>query len=101
MCEQLTSQRQCRCCGCTDNDACQVNGVACCWIDEELCSACAGIEDIVNTLAGQAWLVKLLEATKQQFDAGQLPSGHVACNADYLMDRFPIDVDLDDREGLA
>lgn len=33
--------RVCRQCGCTDDRACVVDGVACHWVEPNLCSACA------------------------------------------------------------
>ena len=36
------SVRSCRVCGCTDFNACiEPDGFPCCWVEEELCSACA------------------------------------------------------------
>lgn len=36
--------RECRVCGCTDNDACAPvggrNGLACSWVADDICSAC-------------------------------------------------------------
>lgn len=34
----------CRVCGCTDDFACEDDGTGtpCCWIEPDLCSACAG-----------------------------------------------------------
>jgi hypothetical protein len=36
-----TSARVCRVCGCTDTTPCIRRGSACCWVSEDLCSACA------------------------------------------------------------
>jgi hypothetical protein len=33
----------CWVCGCTDSRACVTNGVPCHWVEEDLCSACAGM----------------------------------------------------------
>lgn len=38
---QLSSERMCRVCGCTDDSPCDVGGVACSWVLEDLCSRCA------------------------------------------------------------
>jgi hypothetical protein len=35
--------RTCRSCGCTDLQACVVEGVPCSWVEADLCSACAGL----------------------------------------------------------
>jgi hypothetical protein len=32
--------RRCRICGCTDSNACITEDGPCCWIWEDLCSAC-------------------------------------------------------------
>lgn len=34
------SERTCRTCGCTDANACLVNGIPCHWVSPEECSAC-------------------------------------------------------------
>ena len=32
----------CRVCGCTDDNACiEPDGFPCCWVEQDLCSACA------------------------------------------------------------
>jgi hypothetical protein len=36
--------RQCRCCHCTDAVACSTAEGECYWIEDDLCSACAGID---------------------------------------------------------
>jgi hypothetical protein len=42
----MTLFRQCRICGCTDISACTgKDGSPCCWVDDDLCSACAEIWD--------------------------------------------------------
>lgn len=35
----------CRVCGCTDDHACEGG---CSWVEEDLCSACVGKEDVGN-----------------------------------------------------
>lgn len=45
--DQLVKIRTCRVCGCTDNDCSQCiekTGQPCHWVEEDLCSACAGAE---------------------------------------------------------
>jgi len=37
----MKDKRKCRVCGCTDNRACPGG---CYWVEEDLCSACAGKE---------------------------------------------------------
>lgn len=34
------AERRCRKCGCTEMAACVTDGIACSWIEEDLCSAC-------------------------------------------------------------
>jgi len=44
----LFALRECRVCGCTDAEACEdIDGLACHWVEEDLCSECAG--DKVST----------------------------------------------------
>ncbi len=33
-------KRKCRVCGCTDDRACVTDGLACSWVEADLCSAC-------------------------------------------------------------
>ena len=37
----MSKERGCRKCGCTETRACVTDGVACHWVEEDLCSACA------------------------------------------------------------
>jgi hypothetical protein len=39
--------RRCRKCGCTEFNACLVDGVPCWWVEEDLCSACAGTPSLI------------------------------------------------------
>jgi len=39
--DETFDKRKCRVCGCTDDNACMVNGVVCHWVEEDLCSFCA------------------------------------------------------------
>jgi hypothetical protein len=46
--EKKQEKRRCRVCGCTDDDCRQCiekTGEPCYWVEEDLCSACAGKED--------------------------------------------------------
>ena len=57
----VEGQRRCRVCGCTEARACEVLGIPCCWVTEDLCSACATIEQLVNSEdAGWPWLLTVL-----------------------------------------
>jgi hypothetical protein len=59
--ERIEATRQCRVCGCTDLQACDVAGVPCCWIEEDLCSACAPMRAVLASEdAGRPWLVQVL-----------------------------------------
>jgi len=48
--------RKCRVCGCTDDGPCVVADVPCCWVQDDLCSACATISEIIESSSGQRWL---------------------------------------------
>lgn len=50
----------CRVCGCTDDLACDVHGVACFWVEDDLCSACAPIAAVVAQPGGLAWALHYL-----------------------------------------
>lgn len=55
--------RRCRVCGCTDDRACVVQGVPCCWVSEDLCSACATVQELLASEdAGWPWLVCVMSA---------------------------------------
>ena len=57
----LFRRRRCSRCGCTEHDACQVLGVPCCWIREDLCSACATLAELIESEdAGYPWLMSVL-----------------------------------------
>jgi len=58
-----TNQPRCDTCGCSDHDACGINGVPCTWIEENLCSTCASLEQLLASEAGRYWLGSLLFAT--------------------------------------
>jgi hypothetical protein len=54
-------RRRCRVCGCTDHDACTVLDVPCCWVGEELCSACAPLGQLLESEdAGLPWLITVM-----------------------------------------
>jgi hypothetical protein len=42
----------CSSCGCTDDDACVIQGVPCHWVEPGLCSACAPDDDLDRELPG-------------------------------------------------
>ena len=51
---------RCRCCGCTDFDACvdPETGEACHWVAPDLCSACDPSLDELASAAFERWLEK-------------------------------------------
>lgn len=56
-------KRRCSRCGCTDDRACVVAGVPCCWIGPELCSACATTAELLESEeSGYPWLVSVMAA---------------------------------------
>lgn len=52
----MPSKRRCRKCGCTDNNACVTNGIACHWVEADLCSACAGLPADAVHVPERLWL---------------------------------------------
>jgi hypothetical protein len=60
----MATERTCPVCSCTELDPCRVHGVPCAWLHSEgegdLCTACAAIEDLVESDAGLLWLDLLL-----------------------------------------
>jgi hypothetical protein len=44
--------RLCRSCGCSEDDACVGESGACFWIEQDLCSACAGEERFAHCECG-------------------------------------------------
>lgn len=52
--------RKCRVCGCTDDRACLVQDIPCCWIEADLCSACATLGQLLGSEdAGVPWLAEV------------------------------------------
>jgi len=47
--------RRCRQCGCTEVTACTVASVPCCWVEDDLCSACA-VQPFLRSAVGLHWL---------------------------------------------
>jgi hypothetical protein len=47
-------ERSCRVCGCTDLSACVDEDGPCCWVDEDLCSACQGRAEKATAAAHSA-----------------------------------------------
>lgn len=53
--------RTCRVCGCTDKRACLVLGISCCWIEEDLCSACGTAAQLIASEdVGLPWLIDVM-----------------------------------------
>jgi hypothetical protein len=60
------SERRCRVCGCTDEQACLVEGLPCCWAEEDLCSACATPAELRRTEHGRKWLERLTQRLRKR-----------------------------------
>jgi hypothetical protein len=45
----------CVICGCTEERACDVQGVPCCWVGPRLCSGCAPLHAVLQTEHGRQW----------------------------------------------
>lgn len=72
---QQVPKRRCKRCGCTDDHACVVAGVPCCWIGPDLCSACATTAELLaDEEAGYPWLVSVM-ATHIEAVLAQQPIG--------------------------
>ena len=55
------TMRSCKRCGCTDTSACSVLGVPCCWVEIDLCSACATLRELVRSEdAGLPWAITVM-----------------------------------------
>lgn len=94
--------RQCSVCHCTEQDPCYVHGVSCCWLEEDLCAACAPIEKIVTDPIGQVWNLEViaeaqtglyepykpcLAATRYELAEQALADGEISRGRD-LLDAF-------------
>lgn len=73
----MTTPRTCLRCGCTEDRACHVNGVACCWVGERLCSACARIDELAGDELGIEWAQLVLDHTRMLLACGYTPAGLV------------------------
>ena len=62
--------RTCRQCGCTDVRACRVAGVPCCWVQDDLCSACAA-EPFLRSAPALYWLSLVVAAAAKELDSGR------------------------------
>lgn len=53
--------RTCKRCGCTAQEPCEVLGVPCCWVQVDLCSACATLRELVRSEdAGLPWAITVM-----------------------------------------
>lgn len=65
--------RTCRVCGCTDEAACEVQGVPCLWVQEDLCSACAPVRMLLESEdAGLPWLIAVMARVAEAELSGDL-----------------------------
>lgn len=82
--------RKCRKCGCTDRRACLVLDVPCCWVAEDLCSACATVPQLLESEdAGFPWLMAVLGEH----------AGRVLLGQDDLFPGEPVEVPVVWRDG--
>ena len=56
----------CRACGCTEDNACVVDGQPCWWVEPDLCSACAGMQP-----ASEPQVVDLVAALRASVEAAK------------------------------
>jgi len=65
----------CRVCECrrvcewTDRTACAVSEVPCFWVEEDLCSSCATVQQVLKTRGGMAWLLTIAADISRQMEA--------------------------------
>lgn len=53
--------RTCKVCGCTEDHACDVLGIPCCMVQEDLCSACATLVKLLESEdAGKPWMITVI-----------------------------------------
>ena len=70
---------QCRRCGCTDEAGCLVAGVVCTWVQDNLCSACATLAELLSHEDGIAWLHLVLASCTE---SERRPAGVRVCCSD-------------------
>ncbi len=68
----------CRQCGCTEVTACRVNEVPCCWVEPDLCSACA-IEPFIASAGALYWLQVVTVRIADDLDRGKPPRVERTC----------------------
>jgi len=66
------SDRKCRVCGCTDARACICEGLPCCWVEEDLCSACATPAELVRSEQGRAWYERFVARMRERLSKRRL-----------------------------
>ena len=53
--------KRCRVCNCTDRTPCHVLDVPCCWVEEDLCSACSTVSQLLRSEdLGLQWLITVM-----------------------------------------
>ena len=74
--ETLDEQQRCRECGCTDLGACEgEDGLPCAWVEDDLCTACAGLtlETFALRLTLLDHMVRLADAAASATFLGETP----------------------------
>lgn len=64
----IATPTACRVCGCTDRNACDVSAVPCFWVEGDLCSACATVEQVLEARGGLAWLLAVAADISRQME---------------------------------
>lgn len=59
---------KCRECGCTDRGACAISAVPCFWVQPDLCSGCATVAQVLESVGGLAWLLAVAADITRQMD---------------------------------
>lgn len=67
----------CRECGCTEVTACRVAEVPCCWVEPDLCSACA-LEPFLEG-GSLHWLTIVMVRIADDLNRGKSPRVERAC----------------------
>jgi len=74
--------RSCQRCGCTDHNACVLAGIPCMWVAEDVCSACATVEELAENVAACEWLGLVALASLQRLTAPVTVMGRVVSRSE-------------------
>ncbi len=109
----LVNGPSCRACGCTEDNACVVDGQPCWWAEPDLCSACAGMRPVreTETVDLVAALRASVECKRRPWPTSAPPSAVITRNiaalplrkafVHVLFDHAPDDWDENDIGILA